>query len=124
MRSPISRPTMSGVEPGPNGTMMRTVFVGHSCATAVAAASNSADKANAKLLFIDPSRTSRYDHPCGLVARAACPCAWESHDLNNHGRGDRRKHGLAAVVVTGASRADAGTALPRDLPWPLLSRTQ
>jgi hypothetical protein len=34
--------------------MMRMFFGGHSCAMAVAAASNSADKANAKLLFIDP----------------------------------------------------------------------
>jgi hypothetical protein len=46
---------MSGVEPGPNGTMTRTVFVGQSCAAAVTGANNSAENANAKLLFISLS---------------------------------------------------------------------
>jgi hypothetical protein len=55
MWSPISRPTMSGVEPGPNGTMTRTVFVGQSCAAAVTGANNSAENANAKLFFISLS---------------------------------------------------------------------
>jgi len=115
---------MSGVEPGPNGTMIRTVFVGHACAAAVTGANKSADKANAKLLFIDPlAAHDTIIRPLSSLAQLV-PARRESHDLSNHGRGDRRKHGLAAAVVAVSRRGDAGTALPRDLPWPLLSRTQ
>jgi len=46
---------MSGVEPGPNGTMTLTDFAGHSCATARGANKN-AHNANAMLLFIELSR--------------------------------------------------------------------
>jgi hypothetical protein len=45
---------MSGVEPGPNGTMILTGFVGHSCAAA-RGANKSAHNANATLLFIELS---------------------------------------------------------------------
>jgi len=56
MWSPISRPTMSGVEPGPNGTIILTDFAGHSCAAARGAC-KSAHNANAMLLFIELSRS-------------------------------------------------------------------
>jgi hypothetical protein len=48
---------MSGVEPGPNGTMILTVFVGQSCAAAGTQANNSPDKAKATRLFIEFSRS-------------------------------------------------------------------
>jgi hypothetical protein len=57
MWSAISRPTMSGVEPGPNGTMILTVFVGQSCAAAGTHANSSPDKAKTKRLFIEFSRS-------------------------------------------------------------------
>ncbi len=37
---------MSGVDPGPNGTMMRTLFAGHSWAVAVKLAGNSSKSDN------------------------------------------------------------------------------
>jgi len=49
---------MSGVEPGPNGTMTLTDFAGHSCATARGANKN-AHNANPMLLFIELSRHGR-----------------------------------------------------------------
>jgi hypothetical protein len=48
---------MSGVEPGPKGTMSLTVFVGQSCAEATAGESKSADNTKATLLFIAFSRS-------------------------------------------------------------------
>jgi hypothetical protein len=49
---------MSGVEPGPNGTMILTDFAGQSCAAATAGASKSANNAKATLLFIELSRSA------------------------------------------------------------------
>src|SRR5258705_1483038 len=63
-RSPISRATMSGVEPGPNGTTILTVLVGHSCAAAGGSASHSPSRASVSLripeslLAIAPRRPS------------------------------------------------------------------
>ena len=51
-RSAISRATMSGVEPGPNGTMILTVLVGQSCAAAGVSASSDPANAIAGVLFI------------------------------------------------------------------------
>src|SRR4051794_11023512 len=51
-RSAISRATMSGVEPGPNGTTILTLFVGHSCAAAAAGINSAAANAMARVLFI------------------------------------------------------------------------
>src|SRR5438270_836246 len=51
--SAISRAIVSGVAPAPNGTIMRTVFAGHSCAlTGRAAQSMNSIKATTR--FIDP----------------------------------------------------------------------
>src|SRR5437660_8434612 len=69
MWSAISRATMSGVEPGPNGTMILTAFVGQSCAAAAAGASKSADNAKATLLFIELSLALLH-----VIIRATYPC--------------------------------------------------
>jgi hypothetical protein len=53
-RSAISRATKSGVEPGPNGTTILTVFVGQSCAAAGTSASSDPANAIARLVFIQP----------------------------------------------------------------------
>ena len=45
--SATTRPTMSGVEPGPNGTISRSGFVGQSCAAAGAIAASEASRAKA-----------------------------------------------------------------------------
>src|SRR5215471_5168545 len=96
---------MSGVEPGPNGTMIRTVFVGHACAAAVTGANKSADNSNAKLFFIRLSLlTMRSSARCRRSHGLSLPAG--SHDLSNHGRGARRKHGLAAIGVAVSHRAE------------------
>jgi len=51
-RSAISRATMSGVDPGPNGTTILTVFAGQSCAAAGASASSDAATAIVRFVFI------------------------------------------------------------------------
>jgi hypothetical protein len=71
MWSAISRATMSGVEPGPNGTMILTVFVGQSCAAAGTAANNSPDSAKAKRLFIEFSRAPLGSSSAACLAQAA-----------------------------------------------------
>jgi len=73
MWSAISRPIMSGVEPGPNGTMIRTVLAGQSCAAAGATASNIVEKARAKVLFIKLAFLSMRSSSCAdpVIARRA-----------------------------------------------------
>src|SRR5262245_22221763 len=53
MWSASIRPIRSGVEPGPNGTTILTVFVGQSCAATGARPSHRPSNAKAKLLFIE-----------------------------------------------------------------------
>src|SRR5262249_16404901 len=48
---------MSGVEPGPKGTISLTVFVGQSCAEATVGESKRGDNTKAMLLFIVFSRS-------------------------------------------------------------------
>jgi hypothetical protein len=62
---------MSGVEPGPNGTMILTVFVGQSCAAAGTTANNSPDSAKAKRLFIEFSRSPLCSSSAACFALAA-----------------------------------------------------
>src|SRR6516165_1834200 len=50
-RSPIIRAAMSGVEPGPKGTMILTDLSGHSCAGAAPRASHRPNAASAKDLI-------------------------------------------------------------------------
>ena len=49
------RPTMSGVEPAPNGMKIFTGFTGHSCASADCANRTAASTASKRLLFTTAS---------------------------------------------------------------------
>src|SRR3954452_352510 len=67
--SAISRAMVSGVAPAPNGTMMRTVLVGQSCANAGVAAKRSRN-ANAMRLNSDTPGVSLFASLAAYVRRA------------------------------------------------------
>src|SRR4029077_9103640 len=74
--SAISRAMVSGVAPAPNGTITRTVFAGHSCALAGAAAQKT-KSANATKRFIDPpgrlpALGNLLVYHCGHMSGAHC----------------------------------------------------
>src|SRR5262245_17645009 len=102
-RSAISRATMSGVDPGPNGTTILTVFVGQSCAAAGASAHSDPANAIARLVFIRFSRIL---------------CHATSH--SSRAIGSLQAGSLPQRRLSRASSAARVTALPPDLPWPLL----
>src|SRR5689334_8497789 len=109
---------MSGVEPGANGTMIRTVFAGHGCAAATAGANNSADNAAARLFFIRyPLRAMRSSAP----SRRSRSLSLRRDRMISVIMGEATAASMDFSRLTLRSRAEAGTALPRDLPWPLLA---
>src|SRR6266545_4162721 len=104
---------MSGVEPGPNGTMILTGFVGHCCAAATAGANKSANNAKATLLFIELSRSAR------VIIRGAYLCVRVRAAIIT---GDAPSQAWSSRNRSGDSNGETQAALPRDLPWPLLPR--
>src|SRR3954451_11122123 len=81
---------VSGVAPAPNGTTMRTVLVGQSCANAGVAAKRSTN-ANAMRLNSDTPGVSVFSSPCGICpARLAeVKGSMVSTDGRRNGHGPR-----------------------------------
>src|ERR1043165_755657 len=69
--SAISRAMVSGVAPAPNGTTMRTVLVGQSCASAGVTAKSSRN-ANAMRLNSDTPGVSVFHHPRPHMSGVSC----------------------------------------------------
>src|SRR4029450_1565397 len=111
---------MSGVEPGPNGTMILTAFVGHSWAAATAGANNSANNAKATLLFIELFRSAschlRAAYLCVRVGAAiitgdAPSQAWSSRNRSGGCNGETQ--GSLASRLAMPSTASLASALRR-----------
>ena len=101
-------PTMSGVEPGPNGTTILTVLVGHSCAAAAAGMNSAAANATAKVFH----RVSRAFQRCDPQVHIQVITATRVVQV--------RRTGMPTFRRQDKPSADGATALPPALPWPLL----